>query len=307
MKREFFTEIRVGLFVLFGLLIMMIVVFMLGGEGKLFERHYTLYAKFSDISGLRVGAPVQLAGLTIGMVDEIRFSKDLEEKQITVALGLNRVYQDRVRGDSVASIATQGLLGDKFVFVSVGSPAEPVLESGSYIKSEGKTQIFELAEKAGSIMDDIGEAAQSIRQMLASVEGEKGGDLRRTLKSVRITMEKIQSGPGLVHALIYDPKGTELIGDMSRTLKSIGDLTEGVSGPERAQARGLVANLRKASADLEEILAGIRRGEGTVGKLVRDPELYNELRTFLGKANRSKLMKAVVRATLRENDRQVME
>lgn len=307
MKSQFLTEVRVGLFVLMGLVVMMTVIFMLGSEGKLFEQHYTLYTRFKDISGLRVGAPVQLAGLKIGMVDEIHFSKDLFEKDITIKMALNEKFEERIRADSVATILTQGLLGDKFIFISVGSESKPMLEEGSFVKSEETTPIFALAEKAGKIMDDISAATNSIRQMLESVEGEKETDLKRTLKSVRATMERVQQGPGLVHSLIYDPKGKEVVENLSNALKSIGTLTDDLGEEGKEDTRGLIANLRRASRDLSEILAGIRRGEGTIGMLIRDPELYNELRTLLGKANRSKLMKTVIRATLRENDRQIMQ
>lgn len=305
MKKQFLTEVRVGLFVLLGIVLVMLIIFMLGSEGKMFERHYTLYTKFKDISGLRVGAPVQLGGLRIGMVDGIHFSKDLAEKDVLIELSLNKQFQDRVRADSVATINTQGLLGDKFIFVSVGSENEPILEDETYIKSEETTPIFALAEKAGKIMDDIGAVTKTIRQMLASVEGKKEGDLRRTLKSLRVTMERVQTGPGLAHALIYDPKGKEVVENLSRTLKSIGDLTEDID--DDSQTKGLIANLKKASVDLRKILSGIERGEGTVGKLIKDPELYNDLRTLLGKANRSKLIRSVVRATLKANDRQVLK
>lgn len=304
MKKQFFTEVRVGLFVLFGLAFVMVAIFMLGSEERLFTRFYTIYTKFEDISGLRVGASVQLAGLNVGMVDEIRFSKDLSEKEVSVILRINRKFQDRIRADSVATVNTQGLLGDKFIYISVGSPLEPVLEEGDQLKSEETIPIYQLAEKAGKIMDDIGAASQTIRNLLVAVEGEKEGDLKRSLTSIRATLERVQKGPGLAHALIYDPKGKEVVEQLNRALRAIGDLTADV---EKEEARGLIANLRRASADLEEILAGVRRGEGTLGRLVRDPELYNELRTFLGKANRSKLVKAVVRTTLQENDKQILK
>jgi phospholipid/cholesterol/gamma-HCH transport system substrate-binding protein len=307
MKKQFFTEVRVGLFVLFGLVFVMIAIFMLGSEKRLFENFYTIYSKFEDISGLRVGAAVQLAGLDVGMVDEIRFSKDISEKEVTVVLRLNTKFQDRIRADSVATINTQGLLGDKFIYISVGSPLEPVLDDGAFIKTEEAVPIYQLAEKAGKIMDDIGDAAEAIKTMLVSVEGEKDGDFKMTLKSVRTTLERIQKGPGLAHALIYDPEGKQVVERLSVALKSISDLTTGISEEGKKETRGLVTNLRMASADLEKILSGIRRGEGTLGKLVRDPELYNDLRAFLGKANRSKLIRAVVRTTIEENDKQIIK
>jgi len=304
MKKEFLTEVRVGLFVLLGMVVVMTIIFMLGSEGKLFERRYTLYTKFKDISGLRVGAPVQLAGLGVGMVDEIHFSKSLEEKEIIIALGLNRNFKDRIRADSVATINTQGLLGDKFVFLSVGTETQPVLEDKEFIKSEETTPIFALAEKAGKILDDIGAASKSIRGMLTSVEGEKGGDLKGILQSLRTTLDRVKTGPGLAHALIYDPKGKQVIASLNNALNAFSDVAE---GPEGKQAKGMIANLRVASADLKEILGGIRRGEGTLGKLVRDPELYDALRTLLGRADRSKLIKSVIRTTLEENDKQILK
>jgi len=307
MKKQFFTEIRVGLFVLLGLFTAMVVIFMLGSEKRLFESHYTLYTKFEDISGLRVGASVQLAGLNVGMVEDIRFSKDVSDKDITVVLQVNEKFQDRIRQDSTATINTQGLLGDKYVFITVGSLEEPILEDGGYIQSKAITPIFELAEKAGRIMDDIGAITEDIRAVLQTKDKEKGSDLRQTLRAIRDTMERIKTGPGLVHALIYDPQGKEVVADLSRTLRSIGDLTDSISDEGKKETRGLISNLRRAAADLEEILAGIKRGEGTIGKLVRDPELYNEIRTFFGKANRSKLIKAVVRTTLEENDKQIIK
>lgn len=304
MKREFLTEVRVGLFVLLGMAVVMTVIFMLGSEGRLFERRYTLYTKFKDISGLRVGAPVQLAGLNVGMVDEINFSKSLEEKEIIIEMGVNRNFQDRIRADSVASINTQGLLGDKFVFVSVGTENQPVLEDAEFIHSEETTPIFALAEKAGKILDDIGAASKSIRGMLTSVEGDKGGDLKGILQSLRATLDRVKTGPGLAHALIYDPKGKQVISSLNNALNAFSDVAE---GPEGKQAKGMIANLRQASADLKEILGGIRRGEGTIGKLIRDPEIYNDLRTLLGKADRSKLIKSVIRTTIEENDKQILK
>jgi len=304
MKREFLTEVRVGLFVLLGMAVVMTVIFMLGSEGRLFERRYTLYTKFKDISGLRVGAPVQLAGLNVGMVDEIQFSQSLEEKEIIIEMGVNRNFQDRIRADSVATINTQGLLGDKFVFVSVGTENQPVLEDDEFIQSEETTPIFALAEKAGKILDDIGAASKSIRGMLTSVKGEKGGDLKGILQSLRATLDRVKTGPGLAHALIYDPKGKQVIASLNNALNAFSDVAE---GPEGKQAKGMIANLRQASADLKEILGGIRRGEGTIGKLIRDPEIYNDLRTLLGKADRSKLIKSVIRTTIEENDKQILK
>lgn len=305
MRREFFTEVRVGFFVVAGLLLGMIVLFQLGSQHEMFQRQYTVYAGFRDISGLRIGAVVQLGGLNVGYVDDIRFPKELLEKEITVVLRVNKRFQDRIRGDSVATVNTQGLLGDKFIYISVGSEDQPVIEDKGIVPSKETTSIFSLAEKAGNIMDEIGQAATTIGDLLKTVEGQKEGDLKASIKSIRHTLEQIEKGKGTVHALIFDPKGEEMIKDLADTIKSAKDIASGADTKEKTA--GLITNLRHASIDLREILGAIRRGEGTMGMLVRDPGLYNDLRTFLGRANRNMLLKAVVRATLRENEQEVLK
>jgi len=307
MRREFFTEVRVGIFVVAALLLAMIVLFQVGSQHEMFQRQYILYCNFSDISGLRIGATVQLAGLNVGAVDDIRFPKELLKREITVVLRINRKYQDRIRSDSVATINTQGLLGDKYIHISVGSESEPVIPEKGTVPSKETTSIFALAEKAGAIMDDIGDAAKTISDMFKTMEGEKEGDLKASIRSIRKSLEQIEKGKGLFHALIYEPKGEEIINNLADTLKTMKDISAGVETEGKEKTAGMIANLRHVSSDLREILESIRRGEGTMGMLVRDPGLYNDLRTLLGRANRNVLLKAVVRATLRENEGEVLK
>lgn len=304
MKRQFLTEVRVGLFVFIALLLGMITLFQVGSQHELFKRQITYYANFKDISGLRVGATVQLAGLDVGFVDDIRFPKDILIREITVVLRVNRQFHERIREDSVATVNTLGLLGDKFIYISVGSEEFPVIPDKGYVPTKEVTSIFALAEKAGKIMDDISEASQTINNMLKSVEGEKEGDIKATIRSIRNTIERIEKGKGFLHALIYDPKGEQVVSDLASTMKAMKEITAGVDEEGTA---GMITNLRKASADLKEIMGSIRRGEGTLGMLIRDPALYNDLRALLGRANRNALIKAVVRATLRENDPQMLK
>jgi len=307
MQKKQFTELRVGIFVFIALLLGMITLFQVGSKREMFASQYTLYANFQDISGLRIGASVQLAGLDVGYVDDIRFPKDILIREITVVLRINRKYQERIRADSVASINTQGLLGDKYVYISVGSEEEPVLKEKGVIKTKETVSIFALAEKAGEIMDDIGKASKAINDMLKSVSGEKEGDLKASMRSLRNTLEQIEKGKGVLHALIYDPKGEKIISDLGETMTSIKEITTGVSEDTKEKAAGLVSNLRKASADLKEIMGSIKRGEGTLGMLIRDPSLYNDLRALLGRANRNALMRSVVRATIREDDAKMLK
>ena len=308
MPRSLITEFRVGMFVSAGLLLAMVTIFLIGSEHRFFERYYTLYANFQEIAGLRVGAPVQLAGIKVGFVDGIHIPAELEKRQITVVLRIRTIYQDRIRQDSVTTVETQGLLGDKYIYITMGSEAQPVLPDKGIIPSKETASIFALADKAGKIMDDIGKASDALTEMLTSVKGTKGeGDLKATIKSIRATIEEIEKGKGALHGLIYDPKGGQMIADLSRTIRSAAEIMTKADAEGEGKAAGIIVNMRHASADLREILGSIRRGEGTAGKILMDPGLYDDLRALFGRANRNALMRAVVRSTLEENDRQVLK
>ena len=302
MIRKGLTEFRVGVFISIGLLLAMVIIFMVGGQHRLFERHYTYFTNFQSISGLRIGAPVQLAGLKVGFVDKINFSTDPDKREITVVLKVQTRFHDRIRGDSVATVETQGLLGDKFIYIAMGSEAQAAIPDRGIVPSKETTSIFSLAEKAGSIMDDIGNVSSSINELLGTMRGKKGdGDLKAITSSLRKSFEQIEKGKGLMHALIYDPKGEEIISSISDALSSAQD---GVGGAKRGS---LISNLRQASADLKVILDSVKRGEGTLGKMVNDPALYDDLRTLFGRANRNRLLRAVIRSTISENDSQLLK
>ncbi|MFH0799300.1 MAG: MlaD family protein [Pseudomonadota bacterium] len=284
MIRKRLTEFRVGVFVTAGLILAMLIIFMLGGEHRLLERHYTLYANFDSIAGLRIGAPVQVAGLKVGFVDKTVVPRTLEQRQLSVVLRVQKRYEELIRSDSEATVETQGLLGDKYIHISMGSEVQSRIPDNGIVPSKETTSIFALADKAGSILDDVGKASETIKDLLGTMHGTKGeGDLKASIASIRNTLGQIEKGNGLAHALIYDPSGGRAITDLSEGIKSI----------------------KTASVDLRTILGAMRRSEGTLGRLINDPALYDDLRALVGRANRNRLLRAVIRSTISENDRQV--
>lgn len=203
------TQIRVGLFVFAGVFTAMIVIFLLGGEKQLFTREYRLRAFFEDISGLRVGAPILLAGVRVGLVDRIDFGKNLNEKKVEVRLAIEREFQERIRRDSTATVTTQGLLGDKIVTIGLGSPDQDVLAEGEMISTEERPSFFTIAEKSGVLMENINKAARAVTHVL---EDPLAQDLSATAKELRVAsrelrqiLEKVNRGEGTIGALLADP------------------------------------------------------------------------------------------------------
>src|SRR5882724_4284188 len=132
-------EIRVGAFVLAGLVVAGIVVFLIGDEKRFFDSKLIYHTSFSDVQGLKTGAPVRLGGIDIGAVSRIAHSSDPTDSRLYVDLKIAKSEAVRVRNDSVARIENKGLLGDKMIQVTSGSTNAPLVPPDGFIKGEDPT------------------------------------------------------------------------------------------------------------------------------------------------------------------------
>jgi len=270
MKPTKFAEIKVGIFVVVILFLFGVGIFAIGSHQKYFQRQYTLWASFSNIKGLIVGAPVRLAGLTVGRVNAIRFPEDPQAKLITVELKINKGVQKRIREDSIASIQTMGLLGDKYVEISFGSPQLGVLADETYIKSTDPIDLLEYATKVEEAINVVNTILIDVKEISSQVRG----------------------GRGLLHAILYDPAGGELVHNLSVASGS---------------ADELMKDLSSAVKSINAIVKKVERGEGSLGGIINDPTVYEDLKVILGGAKRSKTIKGLIRYTIKKKKEEAVE
>src|SRR5690606_20222220 len=129
-------EIKVGAFVLMGLTVVGLIVFLIGEERALFQRHTPFKTSFQDVQGLTRGSPVRMGGVGVGRVDKIGYGTKADDSTIYAGFSFVGRGARRIRSDSVAWIDARGLLGDKMLVISVGSPESPPLQAGALIPSE---------------------------------------------------------------------------------------------------------------------------------------------------------------------------
>ena len=141
--KKYTQETVVGIFVVIGLIAIAYMTVKLGNMGFLGENTYTLYAKFNKVTGLRVGNPVTMLGLNIGRVES--FKLDQDDQLVVVDFKIDNGI--KIYDDAIASIKTEGLIGDKFVSIDPGGSGE-LLKSGDIITdTESPTDIMDLVSK----------------------------------------------------------------------------------------------------------------------------------------------------------------
>src|ERR671913_2456023 len=121
-------SIRVGLLVSAALLILMVFVFFIGSEQKIFARKNEYEVRLENVTGLAEGNPVRMAGVTIGVIRDIKLPQDPKQKQVEILLMVDRKFAERIRGDSRVRLKKLGLItGDSYIEVTPGTPRFPAL------------------------------------------------------------------------------------------------------------------------------------------------------------------------------------
>lgn len=136
-------ELIVGTFVVAGLLSFMYLSIRLGDVDPLGEDSYTVDARFSSIAGLKDGAVVEIAGVQVGKVNRIQLDK--QEFEAVVSLTID--HDVKLQEDSIASIRSTGLLGDKIVNITPGGIEEFIEPGGEIVETESSVSIEELIGK----------------------------------------------------------------------------------------------------------------------------------------------------------------
>lgn len=140
-----FRTAMVGFFVVLGLICVAYLTIKLGKMEVFAAKGFVLKAKFASVSGLRVGADVEMAGVPIGKVTQISLDADPTNTQAVVYLLLERDFQ--LGDDSIASIKTSGLIGDKFVSLSRGGSTKILTAGDEIIDTESAVDLETLIGK----------------------------------------------------------------------------------------------------------------------------------------------------------------
>lgn len=310
---------------------------------------------FESVGGLRAGSTVQLAGVPVGTVSNVKIGKD---GKIHVTLGVIEEGAELVRDDTVASIGSKGMLGDKLIDLTAGKGKR--LAEGSTIKTEPNLELADYAKKAEGLILQAEAAVTNVRKatepfadpafaksvkdttqnlaVLTDMAATKGGafdtlnteqsgkKIERTLtnlekltselaelsKTADSMLKGIRNGSGGAHELIYGQSGKELVQNLSATSRELSlamkEIRTGDGGAHAliyGEGGGeLVENLNATTADLRAIMADVRQGKGTIGGLLVDPSIYEDVKRLVGDLERNQVLRALVRYSIRQDDGQ---
>ncbi|MGH9787929.1 MAG: MlaD family protein [Candidatus Acidiferrales bacterium] len=253
------SELRVGLLVIAVAVILGLFVFY-GTREALFASTSDYRTYLPDVSGLKKGAPVRLAGLEVGTIRDVSLAGVGAERaaQTQITFTVRSEYRDYLRSDSLAYVTTEGLLGESVLEIDPGQTGD-VIPPGAVVPGTQKGNIKQVVQNVETITGDV-------RLLIADVRAGKG------------TLGKLFTDPSL-----YDRADASVRQFQSLTAKAAAG--EGTLG-KLMVSEELYDQLKGTATTIDEAAREVREGRGTLGKLVYDTAVYDQAESFTKRMER---------------------
>jgi phospholipid/cholesterol/gamma-HCH transport system substrate-binding protein len=298
-KQIKWSQLRVGLTVIFASLVLGLLLFLMSGTGGLFSKRITLVSYFDNAEGLRVGAPVRLSGVDIGNVSKILIVRD-RDKQLTpveIVMKVSTKYSFNLRRDTRTSLETAGVLGETFMDMDSSQAIGPSAQDGDTLPTSVHPDFNEVVRSSQSTLQNMDALLKRADRILAFAESGKGslGKLiydptlydrfSATVAELKTVVDEIAKGQGSLGQLINSNDAyTKFLATLDKMNGVVDDLQQGKGTAGKFlkdptlynNANDTVANLKKVSEDLNA-------GKGTAGRFLKDEELAKKIDTTMTK------------------------
>jgi len=291
-KQLTWTDLRVGLFVLAGAILLILVIFYVtGGSG--WGPKYEVHAFLPEVDGLTLGAPVRVDGVDVGNVLKISIAPpkpgapSVKERNIEVILRIQKTFQNYIRSDSSAGLITEGLLGNRYVDIDRGYVGR-VLQNNDEIPGREEKALKEVVERSADLLDSLSSITKQANAVLVDVRNGKGSlgkfmvdeeaynHLNHSLENVDRMMDTINAGKGTMGKLVNDD---ELYNRVNSVAGRVDNVIEAVQNQQGTLGKlvydpAIHDSAKQFLDNGNGVLADVRNGKGTLGKLATDDSLF---------------------------------
>jgi phospholipid/cholesterol/gamma-HCH transport system substrate-binding protein len=273
MKSSRSTEVKVGMGVILAAVILILGVVWIG-DVRLSRKWETYSVYFDEVGGLAEGDPVAVSGLELGKVSAISLEGGRVKTEILIEEGVV------LRKDCSIEIRSIGLMGEKYIYILPGK-ADEILPPGATVEGTYKADLPEVVAAMGDIMDDMKSAAQSLRRVVASMDQEY---------SLGESLAKLNEVSGEVLSLLKENRDD--LRSTTRNMKSVSQDVREVVGGNKEEIEAGIAKFSRAAGRLDSLTITLRdlvddveRGEGTLGLLVKEKRLHQEMENTIKALN----------------------
>lgn len=280
-------EVKIGIFAVVMLLALWAGIRFLSGI-DIFSRNIIYYASYENVSGLQTAAPITIHGVKVGTIESITFDPS-KGSDVKVALAVKRQY--RLPVDTRAVIYDNGIMGGKAIKLDLGSSSELlkrgdqiISDSGSDMMSSIGNELGDLKGKLTVVADNLATALANINTLVEQNTDNLSGTISN-LNSISASLDGVlKSERKNIEGIVTSLNGLAEMLDQNteRFDRIIGNVDAVAEQLEQAKVDSLIKAFTSTADNLSRMLASINAGEGSVGELMNDKELYDNLAAASG-------------------------
>lgn len=298
-KEVRWSQLKVGILVVLALSALTALVFLMSDSYGGFTGKITVRSYFENAAGLKIGAPVNLEGVTIGNVTSIRIVKERNPAPVEIRMRVSKQYISSLHSDSKASIQTAGVLGDSIVDIDSKFAVGPTLQNGEEMGTSETPNIQDVVKASQTTVEQISTILVKLDKIVDQVNSDRGAigllirhpevyyKVNDVMSQVQILVNQIVAGKGSVGKLMQDDGVYDHLNHSLEHLDRITkELDEGKgSAGKLIHDETLYKNLSSSVATLNQLLTEINSGKGTLGVLAKDPETSKRVVESIGHLN----------------------
>jgi phospholipid/cholesterol/gamma-HCH transport system substrate-binding protein len=277
------AQLKIGIVALVALGLAILLIFLVSGEGGMFWQRYHLKTVFSEIPGLKEGAPVRVAGVEVGSVSALEFIGD----RVEVTMQLAKEHQTRITNTSTASLGAVSLLGEAAVDITPSSPGTPIPEWGYVPATRAVGSLADVTTTATRSLEEATKLIAGIREGRGTVgrlftDDQLYREINGFVDAAENVARNLSEGRGTIGRLSRDPAAAKALEGSLQNLEAV---TARIRSGEGSLGRllnddALARSLSSTTSNLDSLTGRLSRGEGTAGKLITDDALYNRLNSM---------------------------
>lgn len=289
MEKSTSQKIRLGLFVIIGLLVFILAVYFIGDKQKMFGKTNHLEAVFNNVNGLQLGNSVRYSGISVGTVRGIEMINDTT---IRVDMIIDKAIFSYIKKDAVATISSDGLVGNMIINILPGKGNEPSVEPGAEIRSYNRVRTEDMLNTLSITNKNAAKLTSNLLEITNEIIKGKG-----TLGSLlNDTIISKDLGETMRYLKLTTKGASETVTKIDKLVASL-DNKDNVVGVIKDSAvankiKNMVTNLDQSTTEINTVIANlnatvlsIKDGKGSINYLANDPELVQKIDSTMTNIN----------------------
>lgn len=262
-------KVRLGLFVIGGLALFTIAIFIIGKQKNLFNPVFKLTTTFYNVSGLQVGNNIRFSGISVGTVDRISIIND---STVKVEMLVRKEVQQFIKADCGVAIGSEGLIGDRLLIITQGSTNAPMAKDGQHLESTEPVETDAIIASLQVTSASVEVVASQLAEVMTNINSGKG-TLGRLIQDSTIAEDINQT------ILNFKESSTRLNETMETSRQNVADIMTSL--------RITTDNTAGITKQLEKSMIEINEGNGTLGRLIYDTIIAGNINSTIYNLNKT--------------------